>query len=387
MSFRTREQFIGLALVPVLFLGLSACVATDPLPPASTLGSTPATPTGNSDLAPTAQAPSAQDSSAQDSSPHASTEQASSAQVPSALGSAAAATPPQQGSPQPSSPTEPAALTEPAAQGSTTPAEPAAQGSTTPGQPTAVVPSGSSTSGDQTEGTPVPEAPATASLQEPTVVSWLPTGPIGSNDPAPGQRYLMLQQFQCDALAQGLEGAADAAVWTAGAAVCRALQTGKQDDWQQASIAVAKTPRIPQKQCLEYRVATATAWAVAQYRSNPKGIFKAETSPGEACPRQLLGLTVVDGNLRPVVGLPRASGPASGGTIVRLDGYYVRAGSVLFDGIPTVPDVVAGGGDYQALYLRMPPAEGREAIRISITDTAEVAGTVTFFYDDPAPLS
>ncbi len=30
----------------------------------------------------------------------------------------------------------------------------------------------------------------------------------------------------------------------------------------------------------------------------------------------------------------------------------------------------------------MPAAEGRDAIRISITDTADVAGTVTFFYDD-----
>jgi hypothetical protein len=198
----------------------------------------------------------------------------------------------------------------------------------------------------------------------------------------------MLQQFQCDALAQSVEGAADAAVWTAGAAVCRALQTGNHDDWQEASIAVARTPRIPQKQCLEFRVAATTALVVAQYRHNPGGIFKAEPGPGEACPRQLLGLTVVDANLRPVVGMPRASGPGSGGTIVRLDGYYVRVGEVLFDGVPTVPDIVAGGGDYQTLYLRMPPAEGRETIRISITDTVDVAGTVTFFYDDsPAPGS
>ena len=216
------------------------------------------------------------------------------------------------------------------------------------------------------------------------MVSWLPVGPIGPDDPAPGQRYLMLEHFQCDALTQSVQGAPDAAVWMAGAAVCKALQTGAQEDWQKASIAVARTPRVPQKQCLEYRVAATSALIVAQYRSNPSGSFKAEPAPGQACPRQLLGLTVVDQDLRAVPGMNRASGPTSGGTIVRLDGYYVRVGSVQFDGVPTVPNIVAGGGDYQPLYLRMPPAQARQSLRITITDTVEVAGAVTFFYDDPA---
>jgi hypothetical protein len=334
MTFRTREQLIRLALVPVLLLGLSACLPTqtDRLPPDSNFGSAPAA-------------------------------------------STAPATAPQA---TPAEPTAQAAPGQP-----TPPPEPSLQDPTT-AQPTGVGPSGTSTSGNQREAPPEPEETATAPSQDPTVVSWVPTGPIGSNDPVPGQRYLMLEQFQCEALAQSVEGAADAAVWIAGAAVCRALQTGNHDDWQEASIAVARTPRIPQKQCLEFRVAATSALLVAQYRSNPGATFKAEPGPGEACPRQLLGLTVVDENLRPVVGMARASGPRSGGTIVRLDGYYVRVGGVLFDGVPTVPDIVAGGGDYQSLYLRMPPAQGREAIRISITDTVEVAGTVTFFYDDSA---
>lgn len=333
MTFRAREQLIGLVLVPALLLGLSACSPpeADNLPSDSNLGSSPAAPTS---------------------------------QVTSAQPTAQAA-PAEPTSPQPTTPPE------------TSPRAPA-----TPSQPTAVGPSGDSTSGNPPG--PAPEDSANVPPQNPTVVSWVPTGPIGSADPAPGQRYLMLQQFQCDDLARSVEGAADAAVWMAGAAVCRALQTGHHDDWEQASIAVAKTPRIPQKQCLEFRVAATSALVVAQYRSNPGGVFTAEPGPGEACPRQLLGLTVVDEDLRPVVGMTRASGPRSGGTVVRLDGYYVRVGSVLFDGVPAVPDIVSGGGDYQALYLRMPPAEGRETIRISITDTVEVAGTVTFFYDEPA---
>ncbi|MFW0773891.1 hypothetical protein ACLRGI_12060 [Paenarthrobacter nitroguajacolicus] len=255
-----------------------------------------------------------------------------------------------------------------------------APAATTEPQPTAVAPGADPDTAEQLQESQGPKA----SPQEPTVVSWVPTGPIGPNDPAPGQRYLLLQQFQCDALAQSVEGAVDAAVWQAGAAVCRALQTGSQEDWQRASIAVAMTPRIPQRQCLEFRVAATSASVVAQYRSNPAGTFKAEPGPGEACPRQLRGLTVVDEDLRPVTGMTRASGPGTGGTIVRLDGYYVRVGQVLFDGVPVLPDIVAGGGEYQTLYLRMPPSQGRDTIRISITDTVDVAGTVTFFYDDPA---
>ncbi|MBT2587194.1 hypothetical protein [Arthrobacter sp. ISL-95] len=342
MTFCTREQLIGLALVPVLLLGLSACLPpkADSLPPESNFGSPPAASTAQATSPPaTSGPPTAQAAEGQATSPQSTSTPEASPQV------------------------------------------------AIPAQPTAVGPSGSSTSGNQPEGPSEPAETATAPSQDPIVVSWVPTGPIGANDPVPGQRYLMLQQFQCDALAHSVEGAADAAVWQAGAAVCRALQTGGHDDWQQASVAVARTPRIPQKQCLEFRVAATSAFVVAQYRSNPGGVFEAEPDPGEACPRQLLGLSVVDEDLRPVVGMARASGPRSGGTIVRLDGYYVRVGGVLFDGVPTVPDVVAGGGDYQTLYLRMPPAEGRDAIRISITDTVEVAGTVTFFYDDSAAPS
>ncbi len=342
MTFLIRNQFIGLALIPAVVLGLSACIPpeADSLPPAPTSASLPA-------------ASAEPDTSQQAMSPQATSPQSTSSQA---------------SSPQATSP--PAAI----------PQAP----TSTPAQPTAVVPGGGSTSGSQPEPAPEPGETALAPPQDPIVVSWVPEGPIASDDPASGQRYLMLQHFQCEALAQSVEGAADAAVWQAGAAVCQALQTGEHDDWQEASVAVARTPRIPQKQCLEYRVAATSAFLVAQYRSNPGSTFTAEPGPGEACPRQLVGLTVVDEDLRPAVGMPRASGPTSGGTIVRLDGYYVRVGGILIDGVPTAPDIVAGGGDYQTLYLRMPPADGRKTIRIAITDTVEVAGTVTFFYDDSA---
>lgn len=295
MKCQSRSHLIGLALLPVLMLGLSAC-----LPPA---------------------------------------------------------VPPDSPSPNPAPP---------------------ATAATSQVVPTAVDPTAGQPAGPAGPGAPQAEAP---------VVRWVPIGPVGPNDPTSGQRYLLLQQFQCDALAQSVEGADDAAVWKAGAAVCKALQTGTPQDWQRASVAVAATPRVPQTQCLEFTVAATSASLVAQYRSNPGGPLKVETGPGEACPRHLSGLTVVDKDLRPVAGMTRASGPRTGGTIVRLDGYYVRVGEIRFNGVQAFPEIVEGGQDYQTMYLRMPPWDGHDSLQISITDTVDISGTVTFFYEDSSPSS
>ncbi|WP_347107412.1 hypothetical protein AAHB33_10025 [Paenarthrobacter sp. S56] len=216
----------------------------------------------------------------------------------------------------------------------------------------------------------------------------MPVGPVGPNDPTSGQRYLLLQQFQCDALAQSVQDDPGAAVWQAAAAVCKALQSDNQQDWLKASLAVAATPRIPQTQCLESTVAATSAAVLAQHRSTPGVPLKATTAPGLACPRHLTGLTVVDANLTPIASTSRASGPRSGGTIVRLDGYYVRVGDVLFDGVPASREsVFSYDGDYQPVYVKVPPSQGRDTLRISITDTVDISGTVTFFYDDTLPSS
>ncbi|UOD83092.1 hypothetical protein [Paenarthrobacter ureafaciens] len=250
-------------------------------------------------------------------------------------------------------------------------------------QPPAVEPTAAQPAGPAGPAAPQAEAP---------VVRWVPVGPVGPNDPTAGQRYLLLQQFQCDALAESVrpdsvQGAADVTVWQAAAAVCRAVQSGSEQDWLQASVAVAATPRIPQTQCLESTVAATSAAVIAQHRASPGLPIKATSPPGEACPRHLSGLTVVNEDLTAVPGQLRASGPRSGGTIVRLDGYYVRVGDILFDGEPAFPEIVSGGGDYQTMYLRIPPANGRDTLRISITDTVDISGTVTFYYEDTAPSS
>ncbi|MFK0000857.1 hypothetical protein [Paenarthrobacter sp. NPDC090522] len=244
-------------------------------------------------------------------------------------------------------------------------------------QPTAVGPTAQQPVGPAGPAAPQAEAP---------VVRWVPVGPVGPNDPTSGQRYLLLQQLQCDALALNVDGDQEAAVWQAAAAVCKALQTGSQQDWAKASTAVAATPRIPQTQCLESTVAATSAAVLAQHRVSPSLTLQPTAAPGQACPRHLSGLTVVDQNLVPVPGLQRAAGPRAGGTIVRLDGYYVRVGEVRFDGSPAQQDpVVKYDGDYQTMYIQMPPAApGSDTVKVSITDTVDITGTVTFFYEDAA---
>lgn len=86
----------------------------------------------------------------------------------------------------------------------------------------------SPTAGDPTAAQPAGPAGPAAPQADAPVVRWIPIGPVGPNDPTSGQRYLLLQQFQCDALDRSIEGAEDAAVWVAGAAVCRAVLSGSR---------------------------------------------------------------------------------------------------------------------------------------------------------------
>ncbi|MHC6221126.1 hypothetical protein [Arthrobacter sp. MMS24-S77] len=90
---------------------------------------------------------------------------------------------------------------------------------------------------------------------------------------------------------------------------------------------------------------------------------------------------MVDENLNPVPGLERPGGPRAGGTWVRLDGYYVRVGSLKIDGVDSGVET-RSVGDYSPVYFKTPAATAKNSFTVTITDTLDVDGAVQFFYDD-----
>lgn len=213
------------------------------------------------------------------------------------------------------------------------------------------------------------------------VVRWVPIGPIGPNDPQEGRMYLYAQGKDCDKLRDGVDGTTFKDVWLAAAAVCDALRANTGRSWQAAAAATAAMPGVPPNRCLELAIAAVVRGVVEYHASNPTSAVPLQPGVGESCPRHLSGLTVVDDNLKPVPGLQRPSGPRTGGTWVRLDGYYVRVGSLKIDGVDSGVET-RSAGDYSPVYFKTPAATTKNSFTVTITDTLEVDGVVQFFYDD-----
>ncbi|WP_426303340.1 hypothetical protein [Arthrobacter sp. R-11] len=230
-------------------------------------------------------------------------------------------------------------------------------------------------------GPPAPDVPPPAAAP---VVRWIPIGPVGPNDPQEGRMYLFAQGRDCDQLRDGVDGTAFKDVWRAAEAVCYALRDGTGALWQDAATAVAAVQAPPEGRCLELAVLAVARSAVDYHNANPGTAVPLEPGSGEACPRRLSGLTVVDENFVPVPGLSRPSGPRSGGTWVRLDGYYVRVSEIRIDGQDSGVETRTDG-DYFPVYFKTPPAGDKDSITVSITDTLDAPGEVQFFYDDAAP--
>ncbi|OFI38094.1 hypothetical protein BIU82_06235 [Arthrobacter sp. SW1] len=196
--------------------------------------------------------------------------------------------------------------------------------------------------------------------------------------------YLFAQARDCDQLRDGVDGTTFKDIWRATGAVCYALRDNTAALWQEAAAALATIQQPPDGRCLELAVLAVARAAVEHHNAHPAAPVAVEAGSGEACPRRLGGLTVVDEDFVPVPGLSRPSGPRSGGTWVRLDGYYVRVSEVLLDGEPAGVET-RSEGDYFPVYFRTPPANGKESITVSITDTLDAPGEAQFFYDDAAP--
>lgn len=194
--------------------------------------------------------------------------------------------------------------------------------------------------------------------------------------------YLYAQGKDCDKLRDGVDGTTFKDVWRAATAVCYALRGGSTEQWRDADVALASMPPVPADRCLEHTIEGVVRDVVTYHRSHPAQTLPIQPGTGESCPRGLTGLTVVDEQLQPVAGLTRPSGPASGGTLVRLDGYYIRVENLLIDGAPSGAETKSDG-DYSHVYFRTPAADGRASILVSITDTLDAPGAVRFFYDAP----
>ncbi|WP_136017859.1 hypothetical protein [Arthrobacter silvisoli] len=230
-------------------------------------------------------------------------------------------------------------------------------------------------------GPPVPGVPPPA---EAPVVRWIPIGPVGPNDPQEGRMYLFAQGRDCEQLRDGVDGTTFKDVWRAAGAVCYALRDGTAAQWQDAATALSAVQAPPEGRCLERAVLAVVRSAVEYHNANPATAVPVEPGTGEACPRKLTGLTVVDENFVPVPGLSRPSGPRAGGSWVRLDGYYVRVSEVKIDGAASGVET-RSDGDYSPVYFRTPPAGDKASITVTITDTLDAPGEVQFFYDDTAP--
>jgi hypothetical protein len=192
--------------------------------------------------------------------------------------------------------------------------------------------------------------------------------------------YLYAQGRDCDGLRSGVNGTTFKDVWRATAAVCDALRANTGQLWQTAAAATAAVPDVPQNRCLELAIVAVIRGVVDYHASNPAAVVPLQPGAGESCPRHLSSLTVVDENLNPVPGLQRPSGPRTGGTWVRLDGYYVRVNSLKIDGVESGVEI-RSAGDYSPVYFKTPPAKDQDSFTVTIADTLDVGGAAQFFYD------
>jgi hypothetical protein len=141
----------------------------------------------------------------------------------------------------------------------------------TPAPPTGVGPSGTSTSAINAKRLRSPTA--TAPSQDPTVVSWVPIGPSDRTIPPRASGTSCSSNSNATpwrkaSKAQRTRPSGLRAPLFAGPCRAEATTTGSKhpSPWP--------TPRIPQTQCLEFRVAATSALLVAQHRSNPGALSR-----------------------------------------------------------------------------------------------------------------
>lgn len=254
---------------------------------------------------------------------------------------------------------------------------PTSPDSTTTASPSASgPPAGAPTNGDPTAGPlpgPVDGPPAAGA----PVIRWVPIGPASPTDPPEGTLYELVRKRDCAGLQDSTLNTAFPAVWTAALATCMALASDLPQDWQRARSALADIADLPAGRCWEIKVTDSLRQAVdvrAAYPGVPLTVDAA--GAGDECPRQLTGLTVLDG---PRAGAP--SVPSGGGTPVRLEGFFVNVDNVLVDGLP----VAFEGQQFGPFVFYAPAAAGTTSAKVTVQATPPVSGEAELFYDNSTP--
>ncbi|WP_052500560.1 hypothetical protein [Arthrobacter sp. SPG23] len=212
------------------------------------------------------------------------------------------------------------------------------------------------------------------------VIRWVPIGPAAPTDPPEGTLYELLRNRDCAGLRESTLNTAFPAVWKAAEATCQALATDLPADWQQAQAALAGVPGLPPGRCWEIKVTESLHQAVALRTAHPGvQLLVNAAGAGDDCPRQLTGLTVLDG---PSAGAAPPSVPFGGGAKVRLEGFFVNVDKVLVDGNP----VDVQGTPFGPFEFYAPPAaSGATSATVAVVATPPVSGEAALLYADPTP--
>jgi hypothetical protein len=211
---------------------------------------------------------------------------------------------------------------------------------------------------------------------------FLPPGPASPVDPPTGSAYESISRLRCEDAAP-FTGTGNEAIWTAVAAVCSAAVTGSAPQWAQAAALLAAAPDVPAQRCLEAAAVAGAHRVLAFHTAHPDAAITFAQATEQACPRRLTGATVLD-----AAGTPsgpsrtQVSGPVTGRTALRLDGFTGAVSGVLVNGVPDPDGTIAldGANSFDPVTITMPPASGPGTVRISLSGPLAIAGWIDFTY-------
>ena len=217
-------------------------------------------------------------------------------------------------------------------------------------------------------GPPVADAP---------VIRWVPLGPAAPTDPPEGTLYELLRSRDCAGLRASTLNTAFPAVWAAAGATCVALASDSLRDWQRARELLAVIPELPPERCWETKIRESLHQAMVVRAAYPDVQLRVDPRSGDECPRQLTGLTVLDG---PHDLEPEPTVPAGGGTPVRLEGFLVNVDSVLVGGTA----VEFEGPQFGPFVFYAPPGASGTAARVTAQADPAVSGEAVLNYAGPS---